>query len=209
MGDGAPPKQLMLLGGRPVLTRAIEAFRCVARFAEIVVALPENRIDEWLTLAARHDTPSHKVCVGGATRFQSVRSAVGELSSDCEYIAVHDAARPLVSGELILRTLDVAQRHGSAIPVVPLVDSLRRVTESGSWPENRDSLRAVQTPQLFRADILRTACERAVGDDFTDDATLVESVGYTVMLCPGERRNIKITEPDDLVMAGAILRDDN
>jgi 2-C-methyl-D-erythritol 4-phosphate cytidylyltransferase len=206
MGDGATPKQLMLLGGRPVLARAIEAFRCVARFAEIVVALPAERIDEWTELAKTHNVPPHKICEGGATRFLSVQGAMKNLSPECEYIAVHDAARPLVSGELILRVLDVARKHGSAIPVVPMVDSLRRVTANGSWPEDRTALRGVQTPQMFRADILRTAYERAAGDNFTDDATAVESVGYTVMLCAGERRNIKITEPEDLIMAEAIIK---
>jgi 2-C-methyl-D-erythritol 4-phosphate cytidylyltransferase len=203
--DNGTPKQLMLLGGRPVLARAIEAFRCVAQFAEIVVALPADRFDQWVRLAAEYNVPAHNICEGGATRFRSIKNALRELTSECEYIAVHDAARPLVSGELIVRTLDVARKHGSAIPVVPLVDSLRRVTENGSWPENRDSLRGVQTPQIFRADILRTACERAVGDDFPDDATVVESVGYTVMLCTGERRNMKITTPEDLIIAESLL----
>jgi 2-C-methyl-D-erythritol 4-phosphate cytidylyltransferase len=208
MGGGATPKQLMLLGERPVLARTIDAFRCVARFAEIVVALPPDHIEEWLHLAAEYGVPAHKVCPGGDTRFRSVGNALKMLSSECEYIAVHDAARPLVSGELILRALDVVRKHGSAIPVVPVVDSLRRVTDGGtggSYPENRDSLRGVQTPQMFRADIFRTAYERAVGDDFPDDATVVESVGYSVMLCPGERRNLKITAPEDLIMAESLL----
>ncbi len=111
----------------------------------------------------------------------------------------------MVSGELILRALEVARQHGSAIPVVPLVDSVRRVTENGSWPEDRATLRAVQTPQVFRADILRTGYERAVGEDFGDDAAVVESVGYTVALCEGERRNIKITEREDIAMAESLL----
>jgi 2-C-methyl-D-erythritol 4-phosphate cytidylyltransferase len=202
----APPKQFMLLAERPVLAHAIEAFRCVARYAEIVVALPADRIEEWEELRQRHRVPAHKVCAGGATRFLSVRAAMAELDPECEHIAVHDAARPLVSGELILRALDVARAHGSAIPVVPLTDSVRRIADAGgSYPEDRSSLRAVQTPQIFRADILRTAYERAAGVDFTDDAAVVESVGYTVMLCEGERRNIKITEQEDLIVAEAMI----
>jgi 2-C-methyl-D-erythritol 4-phosphate cytidylyltransferase len=200
------PKQFMLLAGRPVLAHTIEAFRCVARYAEIVVALPADRLKEWARLCREHKVPPHKICEGGATRFLSIRNALREIDPDCEYIAVHDAARPLVSGELILRALDVARKHGSAIPVVPLTDSVRRLRENASYPEDRSTLRAVQTPQVFRADILRTGYERAEGDDFGDDATVTESVGYTVMLCEGERRNFKITEPEDMTVAEAFLR---
>jgi 2-C-methyl-D-erythritol 4-phosphate cytidylyltransferase len=199
------PKQFLLLGGRPVLARTIEAFRSVAPEAEIVVALPADRLDEWAGLCLEYDVPAHKICEGGATRFLSVQNALAETDHTCEYIAVHDAARPLVSPELILRTIETARRHGSAIPVVPLIDSVRRLTENGSHLEDRSTLRGVQTPQVFRADILRTGYERAVGDDFGDDATVVESVGYTVMLTGGERRNIKLTEPEDMTIAEALL----
>ena len=203
---GATPKQFMPLEGKPVLARVIEIFRRVVPHADIVVALPAHHKEEWARLCAEHKVPAHKTCTGGATRFASVRSAMGELSPDCEYIAVHDAARPLVSGELVLRTIDTAREHGSAIPVVPLTDSIRRITENGSYPEERSQLRGVQTPQVFRADILRTAYERASGEDFGDDAAVVESMGYTVVLCRGERRNIKITEPDDMTVAGALIK---
>jgi 2-C-methyl-D-erythritol 4-phosphate cytidylyltransferase len=201
------PKQFMVLADKPVLAHAIEAFRCVAKFAQIIVALPDDRLAQWDEMRQQYHVPHHTVCTGGATRFESVRNAIARLDPDCEYIAVHDAARPLTSGELILRALDTARAHGSAIPVVPLTDSVRRLTDDGgsSYPEDRARLRAGQTPQIFRADILRTAYARAVGNGFTDDAAVVESVGYTVTLCPGERRNIKITEPEDLIVAGALV----
>ncbi len=205
-GVAPTPKQFMLLAGRPVLAHAIEAFRCVAKFSQIVVALPADRIEEWERLREEHRVPRHTVCAGGATRFLSVRGAIASLDAGCEYIAVHDAARPLVSGELILRAIETARAHGSAIPVVPLTDSVRRVRDEGvSWAEDREALRAVQTPQVFRADILRTGYDHAVGTDFADDAAVVESVGYTVALCEGERRNFKITTPEDMVMAEALL----
>lgn len=220
MGTGADqdtnpstPKQFLPLGGKPVLAWSIEAFRSVVRDGDIVVALPAAHIETWSALCREHDIPPHKICKGGATRFESVRNAIRELDPDCEYIAVHDAARPMVSAELILRTIETAHRHGSAIPVVPLADSVRRLRgggvekgelEGGSYPEDRSTMRAVQTPQVFRADILRTGYERAMGDEFTDDAGVVESVGYNVMLCDGERGNFKITEPADLIIASAI-----
>jgi len=206
MGTDGVPKQFMSLDGKPVLAHAIAAFRCVARYAEIVVALPPDRIDEWSALCREHDVAHHTVCAGGATRFLSVKSATERLAADCEYIMVHDAARPLVSGELILRALETARRHGSAVPVVAVTDSVRRVTDSGSYPEDRAALRAVQTPQVFRADILRTALDRAAGDSFGDEATAVESVGYTVALCEGEPRNMKITGPGDIAVAESLMR---
>ncbi len=198
-----------------MLAWVIDAFRSVVRDGDIVVALPAAHIETWTALRLEHNVPPHKICEGGETRFESVRNAIRELDPDCEYIAVHDAARPLVSAGLILRTIETARKHGSAIPVVPLADSIRRLRgeseglEGGSYSEERSTLRAVQTPQVFRADILRTGYERAAGDNFTDDAGVVESVGYNVMLCEGERRNFKITEQTDLIIADSLLNDRN
>jgi 2-C-methyl-D-erythritol 4-phosphate cytidylyltransferase len=128
------------------------------------------------------------------------------LDEGCDYIAVHDGVRPLVSAELIKYTFDVAKKHGTAIPALVVIDSIRCVTENSSYSVDRSTLRAIQTPQVFRSDILRAGYERAVGSDFTDDATVVESIGYNIMLCTGERRNIKITTPADLEIAETILQ---
>ncbi len=206
MGGNTVPKQFTLLAGEPVLTHSIRAFRSVVPEADIVVALPADGFETWTKLCIDYDVPPHKMCEGSSTRFGSVRNALSELDPECEYIAVHDAARPLVSAELILHTIETAREHGTAIPVTPLTDTVRRVIDDDiSHPEDRTTLRAVQTPQVFRADILRTAYERTVGDDFTDDAGVVEAVGYGVMLCEGERRNIKITEPEDLAIVRALI----
>ncbi len=197
------PKQFLPLAGRPILAWSVEAF-CGA--AEIVVALPPGMLDSF-------DASPHKTCEGGASRTASVRNALQQLSPDCDLIAVHDAARPLVSRELIARAIATARAHGSAVPVVSLNDSIRRTTapetpNQTSTPVDRSSLRAVQTPQIFRADILRRAYENAT-EDFSDDASLVEAAGFPVTLCEGERRNIKITEPLDLLVAQTILDNDS
>ncbi len=176
-----------------MLKWSIEAFENAAPQAEIIVALSR----EW-------DVSPHKACAGGTTRSESVRNALATLSTDCELIAVHDAARPLVTPQLIKRVVQLALKKGSAIPVVPLVDSIRRV-EGGA--EDRDTLLAVQTPQIFRADILREAYEKST-ENYSDDATLVEAMGYKITLCEGERRNIKITEPIDFQIAETILKND-
>lgn len=207
MGSDGIPKQFLPLAGEPVLAHSIRAFRSVASEADIVVALPADHFETWTKLCREHDIPPHKVCEGGASRFASVRGALQKLDPECEYIAVHDGARPLASPELILRAVETAHTHGTAIPVIPLTDTVRRITDEDgtSHAEDRTSLRAVQTPQVFRADILLTAYGRAVGDDFTDDGSVVEAVGYSLMLCEGERRNIKITEPADLTIAESLL----
>ncbi len=204
----AVPKQFMMLAGKPVMAYSVRAFRKVFRGADIVVALHPDHFETWAQLCLYFKIPSHKVCEGGETRFESVQNALRELDHGCEYIAVHDAVRPLVSENLITHSVDMAKKHGSAIPVLEMTDSIRRLTENSSYPVDRAELRAVQTPQVFRADILRTAYERAFGVDFTDDAGVVESVGYNIMLCTGERRNIKITHPVDLTIAEAILEND-
>ncbi len=204
----AVPKQFLTLAGEPVMAHSIRAFHKALPSADIVVAMHPDYFETWALLCTDFKIPSHKVCEGGETRFESVRKAMSELDPGCEFIAIHDAVRPLVSGNLITHTLDMAKKHGSAIPVLEMTDSIRRLTESSSYPVDRSELRAVQTPQVFRADILRMGYERAAGVDFTDDAGVVESIGYNIMLCTGERRNIKITHPVDITIAETILRND-
>ncbi len=204
----AAPKQFMPLAGRPVMAYAVVAFHRTLPSADIVVALHPDHLETWARLCIDFKIPPHKVCEGGETRFESVRNAILDLDPGCEYIAVHDAARPLISESLIVHTLDTAKKHGSAIPVLEPTDSVRRLTGNSSYPVDRAELRAVQTPQVFRADILRAAYEKAAGQNFTDDATVVESVGYNIMLCAGERHNIKITHPVDLTVAEALLKHD-
>jgi 2-C-methyl-D-erythritol 4-phosphate cytidylyltransferase len=205
---GNIPKQFVLLDRQPVMAHSIRAFRRALRDADIVVAIPPEHFEIWADLCLKYDIPHHKVCEGGATRFESVQRAIRELDSDCEYIAVHDAVRPLVAESLITHCFDMARKHGTAIPVLEVTDSIRRLTENYSYSVDRAELRAVQTPQVFRADILRTGYERAAGDNFTDDAAVVESIGYSIMLCTGQTRNIKLTHPVDLAIAETILKND-
>lgn len=127
------------------------------------------------------------------------------LPSDLALIAVHDGVRPLVSAELILRAAECAAQHSSAIPVIEAVDSLRQLSQVGSHPIDRNSLRIIQTPQIFDATLLRNAYQADYSPAFTDDASVVEQTGHTIVLCSGERSNLKITSPDDLAIAQAIL----
>lgn len=209
MGGGVP-KQFRLLGGLPVLGRTINLFAEAAEGADIVVVLPADRIDFWRDFAARFDIAPHKCVAGGEERFHSVRAGLAALAPTVDLVAVHDGVRPLATVGMVRRCFDCAAANGTAVPVVALADSCRRIAADGSSkPEERSSLRLVQTPQVFRADILRTAYEHDFAAEFTDDATLVERAGVAVTLCEGERTNLKLTEPDDFAIAAAIIERGN
>ncbi len=204
MGGGIP-KQFRLLGGVPVLARTIANFAAALPGAQLVVALPAEHIAFWRNLAARFDVAGHTIVTGGSARFHSVRNALAAIDPAAELIAVQDGVRPLGSAELIRRVAAAAAEHGAAIPVVEVVDSLREIDGTTSRAVDRSRLRAVQTPQVFRAEVLRRAYEAAYCTEFTDDASVVERSGTTVFLCEGERQNLKITTPEDLLVAEALL----
>ncbi len=205
---GALPKQFRLLGGLPVLARTINAFAAALPQAPIVAVLPAEHIAFWKNLAARFDVAAHTVAAGGAERFHSVRNGLAALPADVELIAVHDGVRPLATPELIRRTAEAAAAHGAAIPVVVPTDSFRETDGEGSHPVDRSRLRAVQTPQIFEAALLRKAYQTEFSAAFTDDASVVERTGHPVFLCEGARRNFKITTPEDLLLAEAVIAAD-
>lgn len=202
---GPRPKQFQLLDGRPVLARTIDAFAAALPGAELVVVLPAEHIPFWRDLAARFDVKPHRTAEGGAERFHSVRHGIEALRGDPDLIAVHDGCRPLVSEELIRRVAVAAAAEGAAIPVLEPTDSFRAVEGATSHALDRRTLRLVQTPQIFRAGLLRRAYETEWRAEFTDDASLVEAAGHPVALCDGESINLKITRPEDLVIAEALV----
>ena len=202
---GTLPKQFAFVGGEPILVRTINSFAAAIPSAKIIVVLPAAQIDFWRNLSARFRVARHSVVEGGKERFYSVLNGITAMSDAVDLIAVHDGVRPFASKELILRTVECAVQHGSAIPVVVPVDSLRVASEDGSSvPIDRSTLRAVQTPQIFDAATLRAAYDTPFNPAFTDDASVVEHMGERVSLCDGERFNIKITTPEDMIMAEAI-----
>lgn len=202
---GALPKQFMMLGNTPVLVRTINLMHEALPAAQIVVVLPEAHIDLWRNLAARFDVAPHKTAVGGSERFHSVRNGLAVLDGDIRYIAVHDAVRPLLSKRLVIRLMLEAERCDAAIPAIAPADSCRITDENGSRIIDRRKLRLIQTPQVFRAEVLREAYGQPFSPVFTDDASVVEAAGYRITLCEGERENIKITTPADLILAEAII----
>ena len=207
---GARPKQFRFLGGMPVLARTINTFAAALPGAEIVAVLPEQHIGFWKNLSARVDVAEHKIVAGGAERFHSVRNGLAALTSDPGLIAVQDGVRPLGSIAMIRRVAEAAAGHGAAVPVVEPVDSFRETDadEAGNVASHivdRRFLRIVQTPQIFRADILRRAYEAEYRAEFTDDASVVEAIGQAVCLAEGERENLKLTTPGDFVVAEALI----
>lgn len=199
--QSAVPKQFLILGGMPVVARTINTFAEALPGAEIVVVLPKDDIAMWRNLAARFDVAVHRTVAGGAERFHSVKCGLDALSSEVEYVAVHDGVRAMVSKKLIIRTLLNAEEHGATVPVIDVADSYRRVTREGSEIVPRSELRIVQTPQVFRASLLREAYEQPFSASFTDDASVVERLGHKISLVEGERTNLKLTTPDDMSWA--------
>lgn len=204
---GPQPKQFLELAGRPVLMHTLEAFDRWDASARLIVVLPEDQIDTWKRLCEAHVFGRiHRVVAGGETRFHSVRNGLDAVASD-GLIAVHDGVRPLVAPSVIAACFAAAADGGAAVPVVPVVESVREVdADGGSRPVDRTRLRVVQTPQVFRADVLRAAYCLPYDPRFTDDASVVEASGVAVRLVPGNRENIKLTTPMDLLLAEQLMR---
>lgn len=208
------PKQFIPLEGKPVLMYTLEAFYQWDESADLILVLPKEHQDYWRTLCKEIGcTISHVIVDSGETRFHSVRNGLEYLSEEigitCErnekaWIAVHDGVRPFPSADVIDNCFISAEQEGTAIPVIPIIDTIRVVTDDGNRPVDRSDYYAVQTPQVFHSDLLMKAYKQDYNPLFTDDATVVEAIGQTIHLVPGNRENIKITTPFDLLIAKAI-----
>jgi 2-C-methyl-D-erythritol 4-phosphate cytidylyltransferase len=191
------PKQFSTAGGARLVDHAVAAAAAVCN--EVVVVLPADATWDGCAVQA--------VVAGGATRSESVRAGLAAVAADTDIVVVHDAARPLATPELFELVVD-AVRAGAdaAVPALEVADTLKRV-DGGRVVEtvSRDHLVAVQTPQAFRASVLRDAHAR--GSEATDDAALVEAAGGTVVIVPGDPRNLKVTTVADLVLASTLLEE--
>jgi 2-C-methyl-D-erythritol 4-phosphate cytidylyltransferase len=199
-------KQFVLLENRPVLMWTISCFIIYDPSIEIVVVLPESQINLWKELCAKFAfNHLHQVVKGGSTRFLSVKNGL-EMIGESDLVAVHDGVRPLVSQDTIDRCFQQAAISGAAIPVLPVNESLRMGTMECSQSVDRTVYYSVQTPQIFRASILKDAYSVELDESFTDDASVVEKNGVQVMLVPGNPENLKVTFPMDLLLAGEYLK---
>ncbi|MDP4278441.1 MAG: 2-C-methyl-D-erythritol 4-phosphate cytidylyltransferase, partial [Bacteroidota bacterium] len=170
--------------------------------------LPANQRDYWKFLCKEYEfSVPHQLTAGGDCRFDSVRNGLS-LAGNKGLIAIHDGVRPLVSPELINRCFQAARKYGAAVPVTPVIESLRKVEGLLSHAESRSDYRLVQTPQVFKAELIQTAYRQAIGNDFTDDASVAEAAGIPVQLVEGERTNLKITEAIDLQLAELFFKNE-
>ena len=191
------PKQYMLLAGKPVLMRSLEAFYAYSPAIEIIVVLPQEHIEYWQKLCQTHNcTIPHTTVAGGAERFYSVQAGLACVATN-GFAAIHDGVRPLVSPACIARGFACARHSGSAVPVVDSIDSLRIVNGEHSKTIDRTLIKRVQTPQIFNVEQLKQAYQQPYSPLFTDDASVWESAGFAIALFEGEERNIKLTTPQD------------
>jgi 2-C-methyl-D-erythritol 4-phosphate cytidylyltransferase len=199
------PKQYLEIAGKPVLMHTLERFKAYDENIEIITVLPENQLRFWDELQKKYSfNIPHTLVKGGKARFFSVRNGLRFVESP-GLVAIHDGVRPFVSVETIRRCFETAEKLGNAIPVVSPSDTLRMVGEEGSKPINRLMVKQVQTPQVFDTELIRKAYLQEYQPEFTDDATVLEKSGIKINLVEGNRENIKITNPEDLIISSALL----
>ncbi len=204
---GGTDKVRAPLGGKPLLARPIDTFQECPLIDQVVVVV-NRKNEEWCRRLVAEEGWSKvtDICTGGRRRQDSVAAGLGQLD-ECDWVVIHDGARPLVTVELIKNGLETARETGAAVAAVPVADTIKVAGDDKVVRETpmRQNLWAVQTPQVFRFDIIIEAYRRANGD-VTDDATLVEQAGYRVKLYMGSYDNIKVTTPDDLALAELLWR---
>lgn len=203
-------KVMAPLGGVPILVRTLRVFQQSPDVHEIVIVTREDLLEEICNICKAYNLDKVSATViGGAERVLSVRAGIDRVRRDAQLIAIHDGARPFLSQAVLGAVLRQAKQSGAAAPAIPVSDTVKRVdgTELITETVDRSCLRAVQTPQVFQADLIRAAIKKAVEDNapVTDDCSAVERLGIGVVLTPGDRENIKVTTPFDMVLGQAIL----
>ena len=210
------PKQFLPIGGKPVLMRTLERFREYSKDLQIILVLPKAQQDYWRELCHQYHFPlpqqggaggeSYQLTDGGETRFHSVQHGLALIPDNAEgVVGVHDGVRPFPSIDVIRNCYETAREKKAVIPVIPIVETVRHLKGENSVTVPRSNYRLVQTPQTFDIQLLKAANRQPYNDGFTDDASVVEAYGYNVTLVEGNRENIKITTPYDIVVAEAIL----
>ncbi|HXV79172.1 MAG TPA: 2-C-methyl-D-erythritol 4-phosphate cytidylyltransferase [Candidatus Binatia bacterium] len=212
---GAPiAKSFLPIAGRPLVLHTLDRFFSTQSIEKVILVVAGNELRQSQALIEADPNLSHRPWIlqaGGASRQESVRCGLEKLESDCEIVAIHDGARPFVSASLIDRCVAEAYRTDAVVVGVPAKDTIKVVSPE-HWVQStpaRQTLWAIQTPQVFRKEIIVAAHDRGMREAIkaTDDAMLVERIGRPVFVLEGERTNIKITVPQDILLAEALLRD--
>lgn len=206
------PKQFCLLAGKPVVMHTVDAFRRILPEASITLVISRDMAAYWQNLCTGLSFESPKIVFGGSSRWESVRNAIIAADDNADLIMVHDAARPIIDPAMINRiteVFDISPDIDGVIPVVAVTDSIRSVRPGVRYSRSvdRNALRAVQTPQAFRAEKLAKAYKMPFRESFTDDASVMEAAGFShINLVEGSTRNIKITNPGDIDIAALYLK---
>ena len=203
---GEMPKQYLQLQGRPLIVHTLERFQRFDPDMKLVVVLAPTHKELWEQMASSYELARGVIlAMGGSTRYDSVKSGLKQIDKET-LIGIHDAARPLVSQDTLIRSYDAALRTGSGIPVVEMDESVRMLdAKGGSVHMDRSSLKRVQTPQVFRSDRIKQAYQQAYKSAFTDDASVYETVYGAPTLVEGNKENIKLTTPADMQLAQLLI----
>lgn len=206
---GETPKQFQLLGDKPVVMVTLERLHAIDPSMQLILVLPAEHMDMWLSLCKQYSFAVPLLLAqGGSTRFHSVQNGLAQVDDiDDALVGVHDGVRPFVSPKVLDDCFCEAWIHGAAIPMIDVQDSLRHIVGGNGVTEvvPRDRYRLVQTPQVFRLSLLRRAYEQRFVENFTDDASVVEALGEQVVGVEGNRENIKLTTPFDLMVAKTLM----
>jgi 2-C-methyl-D-erythritol 4-phosphate cytidylyltransferase len=202
------PKQFLSIGNAPILMHTIKRYFTSAEKVSIVLVLPQEQVERWRQLCAKYSfNIPHHIVFGGKTRFQSVRNGLNSIVDQEGVVAIHDGVRPFISKKIIEQAYSTAIEKGNAVTAVAMKDSVRQVdSKKGNIALDRTQLYSIQTPQTFVLPQIRDAFQKATHEDYSDDATVAELAGYPIELIEGSYENIKITTPEDLAMAEAILK---
>jgi 2-C-methyl-D-erythritol 4-phosphate cytidylyltransferase len=200
------PKQFIGLNGKPILLHTLEAFFEYSRDITVVLVLPENEFGIWESICQQYNVRYPLVLQkGGETRFQSVKNGLDKMEGD-GLVAIHDGVRPLVSADLIGASFRLAAVHGSAVAAVRLKESIRETDQDTTKAVDRSRYRLIQTPQTFHLSLIKKAYQQKEDPSLTDDASVAERAGHKISLFEGSYENIKVTTPEDLVIAEALLK---
>lgn len=199
------PKQFLQIHKKAVLFYSLRKFSSVNKDIQIIVVLPENHISTWNEIIKKQDISiPHEIVAGGKERFDSVKNGLEQIQEE-GIVAIHDGVRPMVSEEVIKKAYQHAEIYGNVIPAIKVSESIREIKIDKNQPVNRDNLRLIQTPQIFRVSLIKKAYQQNYSNEFTDDATVLEAMGENINLIEGNPENIKITTPNDLRIAKALL----
>ena len=199
------PKQFLELHGLPILMHTVTKFQQSVAEGKIILALPKKEQNTWQSLCEKYhfDIP-HQIVNGGESRFHSVQNALKKISNK-SIVAIHDGVRPLVSKTVIKNCIESAEKFGATIPILPMQDSIRKISDNGNQMVDRSQFVSIQTPQCFRSEVILKAYQQEYQDSFTDDASVLEHLGHKIYLLEGNKENIKITTPEDLKIAEVLV----